>query len=107
MKFSAEQINRSITGFTDVVELKLRLDPSDGKYEFTLTLSDAQGKEVVLNCKDVSNLALSKVGGGLTQFLCLSAQDVSARQLDRVSLHFADLEEEAILFDCADASVNA
>lgn len=106
MKLSAEQINQSVTGFTDVVELKLQAAPSCGKYELTLVLSNAQGKEVVLTCKDVSNLALSEVGGGLTQFLSLRAQDVSAQQLDRVFFHFADVERETIHFDCADADIN-
>jgi len=105
MKFSAEQINQSIAGFTDVVQLQLEVDPSSGKYELTLALADAQGKEVVLKCKDVSNLGLSEVGGGLIQFLSLRAQDVRARQLDRVFFHFADVERGAILFDCAEASV--
>jgi hypothetical protein len=106
MKFSAERINQSIAGFTDVVELKLQMDPSSGKYELTLALSDAQGKVAVLKCKDVSNLALSEVGGGLTQFLSLRAQDVRERQLDRVSFHFADVGRGSILFDCADASID-
>ena len=106
MKLSAEQISQSIAGFTDVVELKLQADPSSGKYELTLALSDAQGKEVVLNCKDVSNLALSEVGGGLTQFLSLRAQDVSSQQLDRVSFHFDDVERGTIHFDCADANID-
>jgi len=106
MKFSAEQINQSIAGYTDVAQLNLQVDPSSGKYELTLALFDAQGNEAVLRCKDVSNLALSEVGGGLTQFLSLRAQDVRERQLDRVSFHFADVERELIIFDCADARVD-
>jgi hypothetical protein len=106
MRLSAEQINRAITGFTDVVELNLQSDASTGKYELTLVLSDAEGKTVVLRCKDISNFGLSELGGGLTQFLSLRAEDVSARQLDRVSFHFADLERASIIFDCADATIS-
>jgi hypothetical protein len=106
MKLSVEQINRAIPGLTDVVELKLQCDTSTGKYELTLVLLGAEGKTVALKCKDISNFSLSKFGGGLTQFLCLRAEDVRARQLDRVSFHFADLERASIAFDCADATVS-
>ena len=105
MKLSAEQINRAITGLTDVMELKLESDALTGKYELTLVLLGAAGNTVVLKCEDISNFGLSEFGGGLTQFLMLRAEDVKAQQLDRVSFHFADLERASIIFDCADATI--
>ena len=81
MKLSAEQINRAITGFTEVVELKVEADPSSGKYELTLVLQAVDRKTVVLKGKDISNFGLSNFGGGLMQFcpfeLKMSGRDSS------------------------------
>jgi hypothetical protein len=105
MTASETQLNGILVGFTEVAELCLSRNCSSGAYELRLTLGNACGEVVHLNCLDISNLAITEFGGGLTQFLVLRAEDVSNRQLDRVSLHFADLERHAIAFDCASAQV--
>jgi hypothetical protein len=71
----------------------------------SLTLANSDDASILLECDDVSNLAIRDFGGGLTQFLCLRASDVREMQHDRAAIHIADLEENAISFDCSRASV--
>jgi len=104
VKSSASQIYNAIAGFTDVVELSISRQSETGGYDVALVLTDPDRSAVRLECVDVSNLALTHFGGGLTQFLCLRAEDVGAAQLDRVALRFADLERGAIAFDCSSAT---
>ncbi len=104
---SVIQLNSALSGFTDVTELRLLADPSTGAYGIKLTLEDSAGASVTLNCSNVSGLSLSEFGGGLTQFLALRAEDVREKQLDRVAIHFADMERAAIAFDCSSADVTS
>ena len=78
---------------------------NDGDYDLALTLTNPDGLTVRLECFDVSSLAMVEFGGGLTQFLCLRAEDVRPAQLDRVALRFVDLERGTISFDCSSAIV--
>lgn len=106
MKNSASQINNAIAGFADVFEFTISWSLESG-YALILVLADSDRTGVKLECSDVSNLAIAEFGGGLTQFLCLRAEDVRAAQLDRITLRFADLERGAIAFNCASASVTS
>jgi len=92
VKDSASQVNNAIASFTDVVELKISRSAGSG-YELTLVLENSDRAGAKLECSDVSNLTIAEFGGGLTQLLCLRAEDVRAAQLDRVALRFADLEK--------------
>jgi hypothetical protein len=105
MKRSAEHINEALRGYTEVVKLSLEADRTSGMYELTLSLANSEGHLITLTCHDVSSLRLSDFGGGLTQFLTLRVEDVVAQQLDRIALHFADLERGAIAFDCSAADI--
>ena len=106
MKDSASQINTAIVGFTDVVELTIS-QTVESSYDLTVVLANSDLAVVKLECFEVSNLAIAKFGDGLTQFLCLRAEDVSAPHLDKVSLRFTDLEQDAIAFDCSSACVSS
>ena len=106
MKASASQINNSIANFTDVVDLSLS-SSSGGGYDLKLVLTNSDHIHVTLECFDVSNFAIAEFGGGLTQFLCFRAEDVSGAQLDRVALRFSDLERGTIRFDCSSATVKS
>ena len=106
MKASASQINNSISNFTDVVDLSLSWSNGSG-YDLKLMLTNSDHVHVTLKCFDVSNFAIAEFGGGLTQFLCLRAEDVSDARLDRVALRFSDLERGTIRFDCSSATVNS
>jgi hypothetical protein len=105
VKYSASQINNAIAGFTDVVELSIPRQRDDSGYDLALTLTNADGVAVRLECFDVSSLAMVEFGGRLTQLLCLRAEDVRPAQLDRVALRFLDLERGTISFDCSSAIV--
>ena len=100
------QINKTIAGFTDLVELTISRFTGSG-YELRLVLANTELAGVHLECSDVSNLKIAEFGGGLTQFVCLRAEDVRAAQLDRVTLQFADLVRGMIAFDCSFASVKS
>ena len=102
---SIEQVNDALRGFADVRDLVVRMDSHSQKYDLTLVLADSSGRCIKLVCVDTSSLQIRDFGGGLSQFLVMRATDVRDRQLDRVSFHFADLERNAIDFDCITASV--
>ena len=106
MKDSASQINEAISNLTDVVELTISRSGGGG-YELTLVLTNSAHVGAKLECSDVSSLAIAEFGGGLTQFLCLRAEDVRSAQFDRVALRFTDLERGTIAFCCASASVKS
>jgi hypothetical protein len=106
LKDSASQINDAIATFTDVVELTLSSSGESG-YDLKLVLTNRYKARVTLECMDVSGLAIAEFGGGLTQFLCLRAEDVKDAQLDRVALRFSDLERGVVAFDCASARVKS
>jgi hypothetical protein len=105
MNTSAEQINRNLAGYTEVRQLDIQFEVETGSYELQLTLADAQGDTRILSCRDISSLKMDDFGGGLTQFLVLRCDDVREMQLDRVALHFAELERRSIVFDCLNAEV--
>jgi hypothetical protein len=98
-------INNTLTGYTNVMGVSISHSESALGYRLSLTLANSDDASILLECDDVSNLAIRDFRGGLTQFLCLRASDVREMQHDRVAIHFADLEENAISFDCSHASV--
>jgi hypothetical protein len=77
VKDSASEINNAIESFTDVVELRISSSAGRG-YELTLMLANTDRAVAKLECSDVSNLRIAEFGGGLTQLLCLRAEDVRA-----------------------------
>lgn len=99
------QINSALKGYTNVLSLSIsHSDPALG-YRLSLVAANSNHESIVLECDEVSNLTIRDFGGGLTQFLCLRASDVRKMQHDRVAIHFADLEEDAISFDSSGARV--
>jgi hypothetical protein len=106
VKESASRINDALASFTDVVELAISQSSANG-YDLTLVLANSDRASAKLECSDVSNFTIAEFGGGLTQFLCLRAEDVSGAQLDRVALRFVDLERGSIAFDCSSATVTS
>ncbi|HEY2861353.1 MAG TPA: helix-turn-helix domain-containing protein [Terracidiphilus sp.] len=107
MNASAQDVNNAIFGYSEVLEFSLLTDVSTGFYDLKLKLGNATEIAIVLFCRDVSNLSLTKFGGGLTQVLALRATDVSENQLDRVAIHFRDVESGEIEFDCSSIVVEA
>jgi len=105
MSQSVEQINEALAGFTDIEELSLGPRSRQERYDLRVVLTDARGGRIALNCGDVSGLKITDFGGGLSQILCLRAEDVRSRRLDRVSFHFADKERDTVAFDCATVDV--
>jgi hypothetical protein len=83
------------------------LDLISGFYDLRLELQDDDGNTIKLLCHDISNLSISKFGGGLTQLMRLCVTDVSENQLDRVAIHITDLEHKIITFDCLAAEMKS
>lgn len=106
VKASASQINNSIANFTDVVDLSISWSSESG-YDLKLVLTNSDHVRVKLECFDISSFAIAEFGGGLSQFPCFRAEDVSGAQLDRVALRFSDLERGTIRFDCSSATVKS
>jgi hypothetical protein len=103
----AEQLNREIFGFTNVLSITLRNDESDTYrgYSLQLLLESNQNERIELVCRNVSGFRIREFGGGLNQFLGLLATDVRSKQLERVALRFTDSENDKIYFDCSAAEV--
>lgn len=106
MDDSVLQINGALAGYTDVLSVSLSSSGAALGYSLSLAMADSDGAAIILHCDDVSNLTIRDFGGGLAQFLCLRATDVRNIQHDRVAFHFADLERNAVAFDCSAASVS-
>ena len=102
---SNEQINEGLVGFTDVIEAEVVATAQRWSYSLKLILADDSGNTVALRCEEVSNLRIRDFGGGLTQFLALRGRDARTNQIDKVNLHFSDLERGAIALDCRSASL--
>jgi hypothetical protein len=100
---SAEEVNRCIAGFTEVVQLNIAANFGRASYDLEITLANTSGDTVKLSCTDISQFRVSEFGGGLTQLSGLRAADIRSRQLDRANLHFSDVECDSIAFDCSRA----
>ena len=101
---AAENLNRQIIGFTNVIELALTYEQEDG-YTMKLLLENSQQYQIELRCTNVSELKLDQFGGGLSQFLVLRVTDISDHQLDRANLRFTELEDDRVSFICRTATV--
>lgn len=93
-----------LTGFTFLVQMRLTCELATGKCTLVIDLArepsaSAPSRRVVF--EDVSNLSLFEFGGGWTQLLYLTIEDVRDRQLDRVRYLVVEREREMLSFACA------
>ena len=102
---TADELNAALVDFGDVLELGISSGYPVGSYDLRIVLfSNVEAKSIALVCQCISNLRIRQFGGGLTQFITLRAEDVSANQSDRVRLHISDWDGDFEV-DCLTASV--
>lgn len=56
--------------------------------------------EVVVEARGVCDWSVQRLGGGISQLLCLRARDVRDEQHDRVNFVLEDLEDGALSLKC-------
>lgn len=91
-----------------VMGIEFKADPRTGDCELVLDLAtdNKQGARVIrVEFLGVSNLALKKFGGGLTQLLCLSLTNIKDRQWDQLSYEINELERGSISFRCGSIQI--
>jgi hypothetical protein len=107
MAFPIDELNRRLAGFTDVMEMALRWNYASCGYDLSIVLShQIDARTLTLRCSNVSQLRLSDFGGGITQFLGLQGEDVTAHQLEIIRFRFVDSEYREIEFACAEATLD-
>ena len=101
-------LNRQLRGHTIVLELVFRPDITSGVCTLSIDLAEenTKGASVVrVQFSGVTGLSLREFGGGLTHLMCLSVEDVSDRQWDRVAYSVTELEDESIAFLCREVNI--
>ena len=102
---SVEEINRSLSGYTDVVELMLSSStPPDWKASLKLVLranraANRAVETLTVIFEGVSSLQLRDFGN-LSQIMLLKVEDVRRDQLDQIKFLVTDLENQRIAFAC-------
>jgi len=100
---SVEEINNSLLGYTDVVELTLSCStPPDWKasLKFVLRANRAANREtetLTVVFDGVSGLELHNFWN---QIMLLHVEDVRRDQLDQIKFLVTDLEDQRIAFAC-------
>jgi hypothetical protein len=101
----AEEINRDIFGFSNVISINVVSDEYSGKdyptYNLRILLENEKKERVELLCEEITELNVQH----FHQFPFLRAHDIRAQQLDHVTLKFTEEEFNAIAFTCRSAEV--
>ncbi len=93
-------LNAKLISNNCVISIHIDMEFDELSYSLLLTLSDSEkigAKQISLFFRDVSNLHLSEIGGGLTQFMNLKIERLNSG-LDRIRYSLIDVEGEKISF---------
>ena len=94
-------ITDKLFGYTGVNRLEFVFDPSYSVCNLCLELEHPlNGKTIGVIFKSVSHLRIRDFGGGLTQVLHLTVEDVKELQLDRVAYHVKEIERDMLECSC-------
>jgi hypothetical protein len=97
-----DKLTDRLSGFTQLRELNLSVDPQDGSCTLCFVLSKLDSNDssdISVACSDVQRLNLSAVGS-TPQLMFLKVEDISSQQLDRVNYSVEEIEHETISFVC-------
>lgn len=95
------ELNELLVRNNCVLALALEMQERTLKYNLSMTLADSESpsaRQVVLYFHDVSNLNLSEIGGGLTQFMHLEISLLNP-SFDRAIYLLNELEDGKISFN--------
>src|SRR5258708_3579158 len=95
-------------GYSIVLGMAFKVDPQTWDCDLDLELADGkkQGAHVVrVMFRGVSCLTLKGFGGGLTQLLYLTAENIKDRQLDQIAYQISELERDSISFMCGSIQI--
>jgi hypothetical protein len=105
-----QDIANALKGFTVVLNLQFSVEVQTGECQLTLNLarSERHGDESVeVDFMGVTNLSIKEFGGGITQLLLLSVEDVRDKQWDNIYYYVSEVENESISFFYREASVKS
>ena len=97
---TVKEMNQSLRGFTDVLDLSLQAEPPGWEYTLSIKLQNAAGNERRFEFFGVTGLSIKEIGGGMVQFMLLEVKDAKSSQLDRVHYKVVDREDNRIVFAC-------
>ena len=93
---------------TIVQRLEFSVQTDSGSCTLVLELAESEfpgGKAVRAEFRGVSNLSIKGFGGGITQLLLLSVEDITEKQLDRLNYEVKELERDSIAFLCQSITI--
>ncbi len=98
---------KELSGYTFVSEINVSFDQESGGYILKLLLSRDEFliDTVTALFYHISNLKVSDVGGGLSQFCSLAVDDISQQQLEKKRYEVWDIENESLSFYCDSISI--
>ncbi len=98
-------IRKRLEGFTDVRELAFKTELGTYECQMRLRLSHnlryRDSEEVTITFEDVSNVRISNIGSGISQFLSLEIENIVSQGLERKHFRITERENDAISFYCA------
>ncbi len=98
----------TLRGFTILQSLNFSVELDSGVCTLILDLADSEVKGangIRAKFEGVSNLSIQDLGGGLTQLLLLTVEDIRDRQLDRINYQIHELERDSLSFVCRTLAV--
>jgi hypothetical protein len=102
MFMTAEQMNRQLFGYTNIVELRL-LSSQNHAFNLVVVLANFEDQSITLTCENISQFNLQTFTG---QFLMLQVFDIRDRQLDRANFIFRGIERDDVSFTCERADIS-
>ncbi len=97
------EINAALSALTILERLEFTSDFETGRCSVVLQLVDNEHgprERLVLMAEGVANWSVARLGGGITQLLCLRLRAVDELQHDRIRLVLEDLENQAFSLRC-------
>jgi hypothetical protein len=103
IRMSRSNLTEKLRGYTDVAQMNFITELPSGISSLTLQMrkpSPNSHSEIFVRFSNVSKLTIKDLGGGISQFLLLTIDDISDDQLDRINFRVHELEEDSISFFC-------
>lgn len=103
------EMSGALRGFTNLVFLEFHVEQTTGDCTLTLALGprDATSNlRLRVEFFGVSCMTLKNLGGGLTQLLLLTVNDIRDRQLDRLNYEVSELEKATLFCLCREIAIS-
>jgi hypothetical protein len=102
------ELARRWADHTVIITILFQTELKDGVCDLVLDLATSEkpgSKAISIRFAGISNLTLSEIGGGISQFCRLEVADIRNQQWDRLNYKVWDCETERIEFMCRDFEI--